>query len=361
MFAYQRVVAGVGHPAATAQESGGTMTPLNSEKFVDGREAAPTPLHAANALPASLHVQVANDSYGELDVEFDPHDRAYWCFLKPRSSPSYTPGLLQDLIRMWDSIKRLYDAYAHDGDIPIRYVIGASRIPGIFSYGGDLKLFAELIRSGNREELEKYASACIDVLYRTATSVDLPIVTIALVQGEALGGGFESALSCNVIVAEKSAKFGLPEILFNLFPGMGAYSLLARRLDAIRAEKMIMSGRIYSAEELHEIGLIGVLAEDGKGEEAVREYISRQGRRHGAHRAIYQVRQRVLPLSYAELADVTKIWVDTALRLNEQDLRRMERLAAAQNRRRTDPDAANGTREECAPLSFATGPRIVAD
>lgn len=333
---------------------------LSSREKYAGLQAVPAAGYAADGLPVSLHVQVANEAFGELDVEFDPQDRAYWCFLRPRGSPSYTPGLLQDLVRMWDSIKRLYAAYARDGDVPIRYVVGASRTPGIFSYGGDLKLFAELIRSGNREGLERYAAACIDVLYRTATSVDLPIVTIALVQGEALGGGFESALSCNVIVAEKSAKFGLPEILFNLFPGMGAYSLLARRLDAVRAEKMIMSGRIYSADELHEMGLVDVLAEDGKGEEAVREYISRQGRRHSAQRAIYRVRDRVLPLSFAELSDITRIWVDTALRLTEQDLRKMERLAAAQNRRCTETDVGNGCRKERASLPLATGPRIVA-
>ena len=328
--------------------------------FAGGPQAASAARHSADGLPASLHVQVANETFGEIDVEFDPQDRAYWCFLRPRGSPSYTPGMLQDLISMWDSIKRLYVAYARDGEVPIRYVVGASRTPGIFSYGGDLKLFAELIRSGNREGLERYAAACIDVLYRTATSVDLPIVTIALVQGEALGGGFESALSCNVIVAEKSAKFGLPEILFNLFPGMGAYSLLARRLDAVRAEKMIMSGRIYGADELHEMGLVDVLAEDGKGEEAVREYISRQGRRHSVQRAIYRVRERVLPLSFAELSDITKIWVDTALRLTEHDLRKMERLAAAQNRRRSETGVGNGGRKEGAPFPLSTGPRIVA-
>jgi DSF synthase len=337
--------------------SGTTTTTSSPEKGGSDPQAASASAQASGGLQVSLHVQVANEHYAELDVEFDPHDRAYWCFLRPKGSPSYTPGLLQDLIRMWDSVKRLQALYERDGQAPIRFVVGASRCPGIFSYGGDLRLFADLIRSGNRAELEKYARTCIEVLHRTATSFNLPVVTIALVQGEALGGGFESALSCNVIIAERSAKFGLPEILFNLFPGMGAYSLLARRLDAVRAEKMILSGRIYSAEELHGMGLVEVLAEDGKGEEAVRDYIARHGRRHGAQRAIYRVRDRVLPLAYAELADVTKIWVDTALRLGEQDLRKMERLAAAQSRRCVDPVPANGTRKE-SPVPAT--PRLVA-
>jgi DSF synthase len=134
-------------------------------------------------------------------------------------------------------------------------------------------------------------------------------------------------------VAEKQAKMGLPEILFNLFPGMGAYSLLARKLDAARAERMILSGRLYGAQELYDLGVVDVLAEDGDGEEAVRQYIARNARRHGAHRAICEVRRRINPLVFQELEDITRIWIDTALELEEADLRKMERLATAQQRR----------------------------
>ena len=162
---------------------------------------------------------------------------------------------------------------------------------------------------------------------------------MALVQGDALGGGFECALSMDMIVAERSAKLGLPEIMFNLFPGMGAYSFLSRRLDAARAEKMILSGRIYSAEELHDMGIVDILAEDGQGEEAVREYIDRHAYRLNAYRAVYQARKRVNPVTFDELRDVTDIWVEAALGLSESDLRRMARLTAAQDRRRTSQNA----------------------
>jgi len=57
-------------------------------------------------------------------------------------------------------------------------------------------------------------------------------------------------------VAEKNAKMGLPEIMFNLFPGMGAYHLLCRRLPAVKAEQLILSGHTYSADELHEMGVV---------------------------------------------------------------------------------------------------------
>src|SRR3546814_13512171 len=86
-----------------------------------------------------------------------------------------------------------------------------------------------------------YALKVVDIVYRNCVALDLPIITAALVQGDALGGGFEGVLSSNLIVAEKGCRFGLPEILFNLFPGMGAYSLLARRISPALAERMIRS------------------------------------------------------------------------------------------------------------------------
>jgi DSF synthase len=127
---------------------------------------------------------------------------------------------------------------------------------------------------------------------------------------------------------------GLPEVLFNLFPGMGAYSFLSRRLDPVRAEKMILSGKIYSAEELHAMGVVDVLAEDGEGERAVREYIDRHAHRRNAYRGVFQTRRRVNLVTFEELRDVTDIWVETAMNLGEADLKKMGRLTAAQDRRR---------------------------
>ena len=304
------------------------------------KPAALTELSAVPGTCESIQFEVDGEHFDEIDVEYDPRHRAYWFFMRPREAPSYTLSLLRDVKQMQHSVKRLYARHLREGEQPIRYLVGASRLTGIFNLGGDLRYFAERIRAEDRASLQNYAYACIDVLHNSATSLDLPIVTVALVQGEAFGGGFESALSCDLIVAEKSVKFGLPEILINLLPGMGAYSFLSRRLDMVRAEKMIMSGRIYSAGELHEMGLVDVLADDGHGEDAVRDMLARHGRRYNAYRTLYQMRRRVRPIPYEELKNITDLWVDAALGVTEPDLRRMERLAMAQNRRRTNDELA---------------------
>jgi DSF synthase len=150
------------------------------------------------------------------------------------------------------------------------------------------------------------------------------------VQGQALGGGFETALSSDVIIAEKSASMGFPEILCNMFPGMGAYSMLARRLNPKKAEELILSGRIYTAEELYGMGLVDILVGDGEGQLAVYNYIKRENRARNGFRAVRRVRDYCNPISYEELMRVNQVWVDTVLKLQPRDLRMMERLVARQ-------------------------------
>jgi DSF synthase len=272
-----------------------------------------------------------HEPFAELDVSIDEASRTYWCMMRS-PQPTFRPALLRDFHQLRHTLRRHFIGAAPE-DPPIRYLAFGSYTPGVFNLGGDLNLFGALIRRRDRERLSDYAHACVDVSDNNAASYGLPIITIAMVQGDALGGGFEAALSCNIIVAEKRAKFGLPEVLFNLFPGMGAYSFLSRRVGAAMAEKMIISGKIYDAAELHAMGIVDILVEDGEGPAAVRSYITRNTRRHNAEQAVYQVRRRVDAIPYEELSDITKIWVEAALRLTETDLRKMERIAMAQNRR----------------------------
>jgi DSF synthase len=130
---------------------------------------------------------------------------------------------------------------------------------------------------------------------------------------------------------------GFPEILFNLFPGMGAYSLLGRRLGMKRAEEMILSGRIYTAADLFDMGVIDALADDGMGEVEVYDYVRRNERRRNGMQAVFRCRQHFNPVSYDELINITGIWVDAALRVEEKDLKLMGRLVRSQLRRAQGP------------------------
>ena len=273
------------------------------------------------------------DDFSELELRYEPRDQILWYFMRPRNRQSFTIGLLRDIRRLQERIRELFVAADPAQRPRLRYLVLASASPDTFNLGGDLTLLAQLIRTQDRGQLESYARACIDVLYPNAVALDVPIITVSLVQGHALGGGFEAALSSNVIIAEETAKFGLPEVLFNLFPGMGAYSLLARRVGMVTAEKMVTSGKVMSARELCEQGVLDAVVAKGEGEKAVYELVARQNRRFNSHLAIYRTRRRYQNLTYEELKDIAAIWVDAALRLTEADLRKMDRLAGTQDRR----------------------------
>jgi DSF synthase len=268
----------------------------------------------------------------ELDGVLDHGAKVFWQYMRPEGRPSFTFGLLRDMKASIDHLTRLF-ADNSAAEPPVRYTVMASRMPGVFNLGGDLRRFADLIRNQDRATMRQYAHACIEVQYPRAVNMNLPIVSISLVQGDALGGGFEAALADDVIIAEKSAKFGLPECLFNLFPGMGALSFLTRKVGAPVAEKMVFSGRIYTATELHEMGVVDIVAEDSMGEQAVYDFIEKTERSFASRRAVYASRQIINPISRDELIRITDMWVEAALTLTPADIRKMERLATAQDRR----------------------------
>jgi DSF synthase len=273
-------------------------------------------------------LQPQHTSYTQLTTYFDPHSQIAWGYMHAEPRPCFNPVLLQELLGWCHAVAGQID----DPDqTDVRYMVTASAHPEVFNYGGDLNRFAELIAQGDRDRLAQYAQACIEPLYLNAVHLNRPgLKSIALVQGDALGGGFECALSGNVLIAERGAKLGFPEILFNLFPGMGALSLLGRRVGYQKAEQMILSGRLFLAEELHALGVVDVLAEPGEGEQAVHDYVRREARSRNGALALRSVRDEIQPIAYSELMRVADIWVDAALRLETKDLRMMERLVARQ-------------------------------
>lgn len=270
--------------------------------------------------------------YNQLLCQYDPHHAALWCYLNPSSRPCFTTALLAE-IRNFQKFVATYLRASPDAAKHIRYVVYASATPRVFNLGGDVELFTTLIAERNRDGLYEYGRACVDAVFANATSFGIPtLTTIALVQGAALGGGLEGALSCNVVIAEEGAQMGFPETLFNLFPGMGAMSLLARRIDSVRAERLIQNGDIGTGRTLWEMGVVDELAPDGEGVRATNDFIRRHERFANGRLALRQARERVAPLSYQELIDILEIWVEAALRLTPRDLRVMRRIVTAQQR-----------------------------
>lgn len=276
---------------------------------------------------------IRNARFDELELRLDEQNRILWCDMRPSGRPCFTHALMAESRVVQLAIRQMFADRKLGEGRPFDYFVAGSKMPGIYNLGGDLGYFIENVRARDVESIRRYAHVCVESQYENSIAFGAPIITMALVRGDALGGGFELALSYDLIVAERSAKFGLPEVLFNLFPGMGAYSFISRRLDRRAAENLIMSGRVYSAEELHELGIVDVLAEDGEGEHALREHVAQHGRKFNMRQAVFEARRRVNPVTLDELLGVADLWTETTMNLEERDLRIMERLCAAQDRR----------------------------
>jgi DSF synthase len=279
----------------------------------------------------------------QYETEFEPATATVWGYFNPRGTACYSLGLLKDILAHDQQLAANGGRVDIDG-VPqqVNYYVTGSRVPKVFNLGGDLALFVLLIKARDRDALAHYARLCIDNVYPRTQNFFSPTLTkIALVQGDALGGGFECALASDLIVAEESAQLGFPEILFNLFPGMGAYSLLARRIGMRAAEELILSGQILSAAKLQEMGVVDIVVPEGEGQAAVRDWIAKNAKRRNGIQAAFRARKQVHPITREELDAITDVWVDAAFRLQDRDLKMMGRIVRAQMRRTEIGDVEN--------------------
>lgn len=267
----------------------------------------------------------------ELTVRYDPPTQAIWYYFNPGLRPCFSLTMLKEIRELFQCVTDYFNSIDSYTEPLIRYLVLTSQVPGIFNLGGDLALFGKLIRKRNHQRLFDYAKLCVELCYLNAVNLHLPLTTMSLVEGTALGGGFESAMASNVLIATEDSEMGFPEIRFNLFPGMSAYSFLARTCGMLTAEKMIISGATYTARELYKLGIVHRLVGRDHAQESVDKYIREHQRSSNGRRAIQLARQRYHPVDYQELEDITKIWVDAALCLKERDLRMMDRLVRAQS------------------------------
>ena len=286
-----------------------------------------------------------DQDYRLLRSQEDLASNTHWCFMHARNFPRasgyracFSPQLIREIREFQKRAADRLTTIAANSDSTLAHVVLASD-SDVFNLGGDLNLFCRLIRERNREHLLAYARQCVEGVYAFHAHLNRNAHSIALVQGDALGGGFEAALSCQTIIAEEGVGMGFPEVLFDLFPGMGAYSFLCKRVAPKKAEEMMLDGAIYSVEELHELGIVDILVPRGEGVQAVHEFIRRNQRISHARAAMNRVREIAQPVNLIELMQVTEIWVDTAMQLGEKSLRTMERLVRAQEKRPAAPRA----------------------
>ena len=273
-----------------------------------------------------------NWRFDTVDFEYDAASRSAWMAGKADATPYFSMQMLMDLANIRESLHALH-ARCGDRSFPVHYVVLASNKPGVYNLGGDLAMFARSIREAEREPLRSYAHLCINVLHSMLMGYGLPVITVAVIAGQALGGGFEGAMAQDFIFADESSVLGVPEVAFNTFPGMGAVTLLTRRIGAAHAEHFITDGKVHPAREMFDLGVIDRLAPVGQAKASALSWMIEGGEEGRQRRlAVIRARRACIPVSQAELIGIVDVWTDTSLSVTARDLRHMERLVAAQKK-----------------------------
>jgi DSF synthase len=194
-------------------------------------------------------------------------------------------------------------------------------------------LVSLLVRAQDADSLRLYGRKCIDMVWWLETAAQRGVHTTVLVQGDTLGGGLESVMPFHKVIFERSAQAGFPEVLFNLFPGMGAWHYTIRKAGFAVANDMVLSGKLYTAEQLYRRSLVDLVVDDGRGEAALDHVVRTIDPRLRGTLVALQGQRLAAPITYESLAETVDLWAQAALSLTTRDLRLMERLARAQVRK----------------------------
>ncbi|MBM4269861.1 MAG: hypothetical protein FJ144_25205 [Deltaproteobacteria bacterium] len=156
-----------------------------------------------------------------------------------------------------DTLLELRTRIAELGREPVRVVLVTAAGDRVFVAGADIAAMSQM----SADEARTFSA----LGHETFDALEsLPCLTVAVVQGAALGGGCELMLACDLVIASEKARFGQPETNLGLLPGFGGCARLLRRVGPALARDLVYSGRLISAEEAQRLGLVNrVVPHDG--------------------------------------------------------------------------------------------------
>jgi enoyl-CoA hydratase/carnithine racemase len=182
--------------------------------------------------------------YEEAPVKLDLRGETAVVWLDNPPANSLAPHVVEGLERAWKDLQGR-----------ARAMVLASPNPALFCAGADIKAFTKLDAEGGKELLDR-AHGLLREWERS------PVVTVAAVNGAALGGGCEIAMGCDVRIGAGSASFGQPEVNLGIMPGFGGTQRLPRLVGEAKALEMNTTGEAISAEEAYEFGLVNRVVAD---------------------------------------------------------------------------------------------------
>ena len=184
-----------------------------------------------------------------------------------------------------------------------------SSVPAGFCAGADLRELFDRSQQMKKEEAIRGVRDFLERIHAVFNKIDAsPLTTIAAVHGVTFGGGFELALICDLIVADKMARFCFPELRLGLIPGFGGIPRLKRDLGNAVVRDLLLTGRSFNATKAQQIGLVSQLAAEGQALRAARATAAQIGKFD--RRTSAAAKQFIKPIPHEELRREIDIFCD---------------------------------------------------
>jgi len=188
-------------------------------------------------------------------------------------------------------------------------VILHSAQPAGFSAGADLRELYERSQGMERAAAVRGVREFLERIHAVMNTIDaLPLTTIAAVHGVTFGGGFELALVCDIIIADRMARFCFPELRLGLIPGFGGIPRLKRDLGNAVVRDLLLTGRSFNVMKAQQIGLVSQIAAEGEALRVARATASQVGKFDRATTAA--AKRFVKPIPHEELQREIEIFCD---------------------------------------------------
>ena len=154
--------------------------------------------------------------------------------------------------------------HAPDGERASALVVYSTEKAG-FSAGADLRELYHRAQGMGKAEATAGVRSFLERIHKVLNTIDAaPLVTIAAVHGVCFGGGFELALACDLIIADKMARFAFPELRLGLVPGFGGIPRLKRDVGNAVVRDLLLTGRSFNAQKANAVGLVSQVAAEGE-------------------------------------------------------------------------------------------------
>src|ERR1039458_8114378 len=184
-----------------------------------------------------------------------------------------------------------------------------SRQPAGFSAGADLRELYERSQGMEKSAAVRGAREFLERIHAVMNAIDaLPLTTIAAVHGVTFGCGFELALVCDIIIADRMARFCFPELRLGLIPGFGGIPRLKRDLGNAVVRDLLLTGRSFNVMKAQQIGLVSQIAAEGEALRVARATASQVGKFD--RRTAATAKEFVKPIPYEELKREIDIFCD---------------------------------------------------